>query len=96
MGLSAEQFAALQGRGTDTLYEGTNSLTTAAEALAASRSCSEVLVQADPANTTNVLVGNARRRPAQANELTVTPTTATACWPIGAGAGSMPPALPAD
>ena len=46
------------GPSSGVLYAGTNALTTSAEALAASQAVTEVLVQADAANTTNVLIGN--------------------------------------
>lgn len=54
----------------DTLYDGTKALTTVAAAIAASQAIREAWVQADPANTVDVLVGSAtsqstRLRPGQ-------------------------------
>ena len=42
----------------DTLYDGTKALTTAAAAIATSQAIREALVQADPANTVDILVGS--------------------------------------
>ena len=44
--------------GSNTFYAGTLTTSTTAAALGASQSCSEILVQSDPSNTTNVKVGN--------------------------------------
>jgi len=41
-----------------TLYDGTLAATTAAQALAASQACSEVLVTNDPTSSSDILVGN--------------------------------------
>ena len=46
--------------GSSALYDGQNAnVTTAAAALGASQACTEVLIQADPTNSANVLVGSA-------------------------------------
>ncbi len=45
--------------GSNTFYPGTLVTSTTAAALGSSQTCSEILVQSDPANTTNVKVGNA-------------------------------------
>jgi hypothetical protein len=54
----------------DTLYDGTKALTTVAAAIAASQAIREAWVQADPANTVDILVGSStsqstRLRPGQ-------------------------------
>ena len=54
----------------NTLYDGTKALTTVAAAIAASQAIREAWVQADPANTVDILVGSAtsqstRLRPGQ-------------------------------
>lgn len=48
-----------------TLYAGTLTTSTTAAALAASQAVSEVLIQNDPDNTIDVLVGNAAAQPIQ-------------------------------
>lgn len=45
--------------GSSATYAGTLATSTTAAALGASQLCSEILVQSDPSNTTNVKVGNA-------------------------------------
>jgi hypothetical protein len=53
----------ISNQGSPTLYAGTLAVTNAAAALAASQPCTEVLCQADPANTNNILIGNVGTQP---------------------------------
>lgn len=61
---------AFNGSGSSALYAGTAGLTTAAAAIAGSQAISEVLLQSDPNNTVDILVGTSgtqaiRLRPGQ-------------------------------
>lgn len=57
----AQRLASIQP--SDTLYAGTSTLSTSAAAIGSSQACTAVLVQSDPTNTVDMVMGNASTQP---------------------------------